>query len=522
MNAGVKHIAAWLSVAIFATFTLIYNIGGRPLWGDEAETAILAVNITKYGLPLNSDGKNLITLYGQTVDSNERHIWTWRPWLGEYLMAASFSLIGKSTTAARLPFAIVGIFCVCALMFLVLRIYGDYNRAALSGLILASTEIFILHVRQGRYYSLIIFGQIWLIYGLYLLLRRRDYSAVPHIAAALTLQFYCNYVVIPGNIIAIGIWAALIHKRHERILNRIGVGAVLFVLAALPWLLYARPWRQGSYAEGVNFLHGVFVYSKEIHFHIFPFTLLILPLIYHIYRRLKAAAAGAPAHETPLSTPMEADIEKLLWLAAPLQVLILSFGPGQNLRYITPVLPVFAIIEAGLLMRYIRQGILRAALIIVLVTSNFISAPLSFDGRHTPRLTVSNLISSITEPYTNRLDDVLRFLRQQGHPGQSVFVFDPEFPLIFYTDMKVIDARLSNSFPADKLPDWIFPVSASGISGKAAIALPESLFKYYDTVSLPVHNSSRRGDIPEPDQYEYFTNREIVPMVVYKRKAVAQ
>lgn len=515
-----------MALFVFAAFTLFYNIGDRPLWGDEAESALLAVNITKYGLPVNTDGNNTITLYGQDVDSNENHIWTWRPWLGEYLMAASFSILGKSTTAARLPFAIAGFISVFALMFLVLRISGDFNKAALAALLFAAAELFILHARQGRYYALIIFGQIWLIYGIFLTLKHDAQPAngpgkwpgILHSAAALSVQFYCNYLVVPGNVIAIGIWAVLVRRRYDGILHRLGLGLVLFVLTSLPWLLYARPWRQGSYAGGGNFIQGVLVYSKEIHFHIFPVTLLLLPVCYYIYHRVRGVVAAS--EEMPIEAdPIEVDIVKLLWLIIPLQVLILSFGPGQNLRYITPLIPVFAIIEAGLVMRYVKPAILRAALTLVLAASNFAAYPL--DHRHEARLTIVNLGRSIAAPYTNRLADVVKFLKNDALPGQSVFVFDPEFPLIFYTDMKIIDARISNSFSADKLPDWVFPVSASGISGKSAIAPSEVINKYYDAVTISVHNSSRVGDAPEPDFHEYFTNHDIVPMTVYKRKAAA-
>ncbi|MBF0553544.1 MAG: glycosyltransferase family 39 protein [Nitrospirae bacterium] len=507
-----------MAVLLFTAFMLFYNLGGRPLWGDEAETALLALNITKYGLPVNTDGRNTITLYGQDVDSNKNHIWTWRPWLGEYLAAASLSLLGKSTAAVRFPFAAAGLMSVVALMFLAFRISGDYEKAVLSTIIFATTELFILHARQGRYYSLIIFGQIWLIYGLYLILKRDTMRGVWHAVAALSLQFYCNYVVVPGNLIAIGIWAVLIRRRYHWLFYRLGVGALLFVSACLPWLLYARPWRQGGYAAGGNFIQGLLVYSKEIHFHIFPITLLILPVIYHIYHRARCVPGAAP------ETPIEADIGKLLWLFAALHVFVVSFGPGQNLRYITPLLPVFAIIEAGLLMKYVKPALVRAVLTIVLVASNFVPVYSAYPlaGRHGARLTIVDLISDITAPYTNRLEDVVKFLKKEAAPDQSVFVFDPEFPLIFYTDMKIIDARLVNSFPVDKLPDWVFPVSASGISGKAAIAPSESLNKYYDAVSIPVHNSNRRGGVPEPDVHEYLTNQEIVQMAVYKRKGMAR
>lgn len=104
----------WLGVAVLAAifalgaFLLFYNLDGRLLWGDEAETAVLARNITRFGLPYTDDGRNVISLYGPSIDNNADGLWTWSPWLQEYIAAASFCLFGPSTWSARIPFAGIG------------------------------------------------------------------------------------------------------------------------------------------------------------------------------------------------------------------------------------------------------------------------------------------------------------------------------------------------------------------------------------------------------------------------------
>jgi hypothetical protein len=49
-------ILAYVLVLLISSFLLPYNLIDRLLWGDEAEIALLAVNITKGGLPKVTDG----------------------------------------------------------------------------------------------------------------------------------------------------------------------------------------------------------------------------------------------------------------------------------------------------------------------------------------------------------------------------------------------------------------------------------------------------------------------------------
>src|SRR5690242_16751128 len=76
---NLKVAALYLVIFSVAAFLFFYNLGDRLLWGDEAETANLAVNITKFGIPKTFDGKNTLTLFGSSVDGNGNGVWVeWR------------------------------------------------------------------------------------------------------------------------------------------------------------------------------------------------------------------------------------------------------------------------------------------------------------------------------------------------------------------------------------------------------------------------------------------------------------
>ena len=90
---------------------------------------------------------------------------------------------------------------------------------------------------------------------------------------------------------------------------------------------------------------------------------------------------------------------------------------------------------------------------------------------------------------------IVAFLRE-AQPGQSVWVRDPEFPLIFYTGLKIMNARLQ---APDNPPYWILPQSASGLFKMTEAPVPESMTLYYDPIVIRVYDSDRFDNVPEPD-----------------------
>ena len=70
-------------------------------------------------------------------------------------------------------------------------------------------------------------------------------------------------------------------------------------------------------------------------------------------------------------------------------------------------------------------------------------------------------VRSVTSDYTDRCEDVVSYPARASRPGESVYVADPEFPLIFYTGLQVIHAGY---FPLPhELPDWFLPVSPCAV-----------------------------------------------------------
>ncbi|MBF0319405.1 MAG: glycosyltransferase family 39 protein [Nitrospirae bacterium] len=502
---------------MFTAFVLFYNLDGRLLWNDEAETALLAGNVIKYGLPkVVVDGKNLIAYTATSADSNEKQVWIWSPWLKEYVAAASFSLLGKSTAAARLPFAVAGFLGVVLFARLVFTMYGSHETAIIAMLFFISSELFILHVRQCRYYSTVIFAEVWLILGLYHLFNARYRRGALHMAMALAVQFYCNYIIVIGNVLAIALTALIANEHNRRLSWRyIASGLAAFTLMAAPWILYARPWVQKGFIYMNFYFNNLRFYAVEVNFHLFPYILLLIPAGYKAFKWGTGGKRLFPAD----NTPRQSAVEFFLWILIPLQLIIFSLAPGQFLRYVTSLIPVVSAIQALLIMRYIKAALVRYVLAGLICLTNFLPVYGLYllNYGHKPAFPIINLVRSIAAPYSDRMEDVIRFLKKEAAPNESILVFDTEFPLMFYTGMQIIDGRLHSEKPIQK-PDWIFLKCVSCMFDIEPMELPASILNGYNRIEIEVHNTKTGGMIPDPDRYEYFSAEDKETFAIYKRK----
>jgi 4-amino-4-deoxy-L-arabinose transferase-like glycosyltransferase len=500
---------AYAAALMFTGFLLFYHLDQHPLWGDEAETATLARNVALFGVPQTFDGTNCILLHG-TVDENTDQIWTWSPWLQEYLAAGSFLWLGPTTWAARAPFALIGWGCVAALALAAWKIYHRHEIALAAMLLLGTSEVFLLHARQCRYYPVAVLAEILFLYGAFLLMaqnRRGAWLA----ALALALQFYSNYIVMVANLPALALLAWMVRKQGGPALLRVAAAAGLALAAALPWILYAHQWKQGAVAGGELQLGKAWGYLAEFHFHFLPLCFLLLPLL----KRFLPATPD-PAGEPEAARPWE---NFLLLLLGSYSVTIL-LAPGFYLRYLLPVLPVACLLAAAWVFRSVPWRALAVALIAGQILSNAFAVVTAYPvrGRHHFRLPLVEYVRGLVPPYADRFTDVLDYLKPGQQPGKMVLSFDPEFPLMFYTPLTVVDANLMG--PAQgRLPDWIFPLPASGVVAQPPAGLPDFLKPHYETVTVDVHDSPLGDGVPEPDLYLYQTATHRRPFVIYRLKA---
>jgi 4-amino-4-deoxy-L-arabinose transferase-like glycosyltransferase len=499
--------ALLLAVTSFGLFT---SLDDRLLWGDEAETALLAQSVLQFGVPRVDDGRNLVGHLG-VRDSNDAGIWIWSPWLDEYVVAASFALAGPSTFSARFPFALAGLACVALLGWIAYRVYRSHELALAAMALLATCVPFLLHARQARYYALAMLAMLLMLFGFQQLVEKNRNGAFP-IALALTVLFYSNYVIVPGSVLGLLAAGALLLRSDRNSAVALLLAIAGFGVLALPWLLYAGFGEQAATLSTQRVLPNLVYYLSEIHFHVVPWVVFALPLFALVNR------SSRMSQPTPAARRGR-EIELAIGLIVLAQLLVLSLSPFRFFRYLTPLLPLLTLVAAAVLHRWLQPAWLRRALVVLLCAGNWIAVASAYplSDQHPAAATPLHFGTSLLHDYRNRLEDVVSFLNTEASDGQSLVVADPEFPLAFYTELRVRDARRAGEWPPPPpYPEWILPLSASGIAVRPPLQLPAQLRASYRELLIETRRSRRGGTRPDPHAYEYFRSEETEALTLYQ------
>jgi hypothetical protein len=504
-----KYSFAFACLFLFSAWTLFYHLGDRLLWGDEAETALLGINITRYGIPKAIDGNNSLK-YGAGAETNSENVWVWSPWIDEYIVAGSFLLFSKTTLAARIPFALIGFLSVLLFSFVVWKIFRTKEITLLTTLLYVTNIGFLLHARQCRYYSLIFISQVGLIYALSLLFAGRSKYGISVLVGALLIQFYSNYILVLPNIIALLIFGFIISGRYPHFMRTIAISFGVFALGVFPWLLYAKPWNQLG-TLGVYDYSALFVYYvTNIDQYIFPFALFLLPVLHRLLM------GSEPARK--LKNIAERDILLFLLILAPVNVLVVSATPGNYFRYLLPMLPGFILVGSVVLWRYIETLFVRILLVLVLSCTNIFSTVKYFhDDKQIIDISSMKVLSSIASHYENKLSDVVAFFRGNAKHNESILVADPEFPLIFYTEMHVQNVIVDQTIDYNNPPEWILTENASGVL-PTELVVPEEIKHRYDVMYLKVHDTPHGDCRTDPGSFIPYTTDSYKELQILRRK----
>ena len=177
-RAGTRRLALAATLALLAFLTLTFKHISYPLlWHDEGDTVMFASRVLEYGYPKVHGEKNVV--YGlpprisadgrlELLASKDLDAYTGAPWAYYYFGAIGVALAAGAddlytrTAWLRLPFAIVGVLGLGLLLWGMLEAVGGspsrrLGFAAAYWALAAYSVSLILHLREARYYGLIIF-----------------------------------------------------------------------------------------------------------------------------------------------------------------------------------------------------------------------------------------------------------------------------------------------------------------------------------------------------------------------------
>ena len=462
---------AFALVAVIGAVLIFTNLGSDYLWEDEGDTAALASNILKFGVPKAWDGAAFLDCdHGTRL--NRDLVMVTHPWVQYYLTAASFLIFGQNTFAARFPFALAGWLSILVVYFFLWRSIGSRLTAFSAAALLVLSVQFLLYARQCRYCALNMLLICWLFWSFFRMKSTRD--CVLFILASVFLFHTHPYGIAP--VVALGA-LSLIYRPFAMQRRWIWFAAPAIALLTLPWLALSSFSSSGSAlnttlpqspGEFVERCVQAFIECTSVTPLIGSAILFIVAaLLMRSKKKMADEVARDAATTPPESSPalLETnEISILLSVVATVLLYALATAITQSsdslwlvgMRYASAVLPLAAMAAAILIAKVSRGnpliglslllvfGLTKLAQLTPWVAANP-SGLIHFGkysvGAHVPAKIVDRFLGAGLLMYVRDLwhenpgtvAKSCKFLRENAKPGDVVIVNYGMEPTYFYT-----------------------------------------------------------------------------------------
>jgi 4-amino-4-deoxy-L-arabinose transferase-like glycosyltransferase len=459
-------------VAIIGALLIFTNLGADYLWEDEGDTAALAVNILKFGVPKAWDGAAFLDSdHGARL--NRDLVMVTHPWIQYYLTAASFLVFGQNTFAARFPFALASWMSIVFVYFFLWRTTGSRLTAFFAAALLVLSVQFLLFARQSRYSALNMLLVCWL-FWIFFEMKSVRHCALFILAAALLFHTH-PYGLAP--VIALG-GLSLFYRPFATQRRWIWFAAPAIAILTLPWLALSSLSSSGSalnttasqsIGEFVERCAQAFIECTSVTPLIGSALLLLLGAL---FVRLKKKETPSEEPSNPAMAPAESTAacletnETSILVSVLATIVLYALGTAitqssdslwlAGMRYASAVLPVAAM-AAGIAIAKVSRGnpliwlpllfvfgFTKLAQLTPWVAGNP-SGLIGFGkysvGAHVParvvdRLFGTGLLSYVRDLWRENPGTVAKsckFLRENAKPGDVLIVNYGMEPTYFYT-----------------------------------------------------------------------------------------
>jgi len=528
-----QGLAFPLLVLVVGALLFFCRLDDIYLWQDEAETAIVSRNLLAFGLPLSTDGTNWVQQAGRSfVEFTADYVWLYHSWLQYALTAVSFGLLGPTTLAARLPFALFGLATVALLYRLVLRWVADERIARVATVLLVLCVPFALLLRQCRYYAPSAFFTL-LMLDAYLHLREGTHWGIPYFVLAAVLLYHSHYGAFFPSVVALGVDMLVSRERRDG-WCRFLTALALITAFVLPWAQFMRvlyrgqPFRLDRFAAHVG-QHVVYITAW-----VFPLALVALLLI--------AWGRSQRGGELALS-PQQAGFCRLASIVVVINVLMLSAAAAFDwvfFRYIAHLIPLLlamlAIVIVLVMERWPVGGY--GLLALLLVCNGLHMVPYGLPGVRDLewnalwsesgafqaldevwnkagrfRSSLWMYAQELTHSYDGPNEGLTGYLSAHAKPGQTLLVNYEDLPLVFYTDLHVLGGLSGHGLSDGTQPDWVVDRQHGPYRDQLAAVVEAGS---YERIEIP-YPDIRWENRPEPGGHQYLTVQGEENVVLYRR-----
>ena len=271
-----------LLITTMAGLFCLTSLGNRYLWQDEASTAVGARNVLKYGYPSYWDGRSYADDPGD-IAGRVKGFYTVHPPLPYYLSALSFALLGPGTATARLPFSLLGVALVPLLYAYIRYTFRDQSVAHLTILLFTLNIPMLLHVRQARYYAILMFAGIWFLFAYQQMMDEQKKTALWHMTLAAVAMFFTHYTSFAALMLAVTVHWLWIYR--GRYFGQFFRSMLITAIAAFAWLVFTKLYSTTNAMNYAAVTLGHFSFHtlsehvtrflKSINDYMFPLVMLI-------------------------------------------------------------------------------------------------------------------------------------------------------------------------------------------------------------------------------------------------------
>jgi hypothetical protein len=501
LKTNIERISTFIIIGLLlcASLLMLMNLGNHYLWQDEAETALLGKSILAHGLPYGTDGNNFFSQQ-QGAEYGTNYLWRWNTWLPLYMSAGSFALLGAGTFSARLPFALFGVATVFAAYLFAYELWNSRRTALISAALLTFCVPFLLLCRQGRYYSLSAFFAVIGLYFYTRITREKPY-AIPLYLLSFFLLFHSNYVHA-----ACLLCANLMHSlitRHKAVRSYLHTFLGAFLIVS-PWFIWLSGINYNIEKGGTNFRWDNFwlnliAYCHDLYTYLFPLPVLVL---------LALCAVAVPAFRAltkrDLPLPAWSPVAIPLFFVVVALAVDAAIAPFPFFRYLAPIIPVMLIL-AGFIIE-------------LACTLHPVAwlAPVSLFIAIQP---LPDFFFELTHDYNGPVGGIVKFLKANAKPGDTVAITYDDLPVKFYTELRVVGGMTGEELSPARRAEWV-------IIRKYSVADQDVIVRRYLKQNMDWGNYQEikinSPDIPSenresPDYHQYRTVRGEDPVVIFKK-----
>jgi len=306
---------------------LLFRLGAVPLLGpDEPRYTRVAVEMRRSG--------DLVT---PTLQGRP---WLEKPPLYYWLAAASFSALGETETAARLPSVAAGLLLVGVTALVGARLYGGV--AGLHAGFALGTSVLAFAYARAAAMDMLLAATVTVAIGLLglRLLGMAGRFALPAAGVAMGLATLAKGplgVLLPALVAG----AYVVAGRDWTLLRRLvsPTGALLLLLVAAPWYVLVYRAQGQAFVDVFLLDHNVQRFTSTVHHHPGPWHYYIGIVLLGLFPWSGLLVPGV-AGLRPRASP--SDLYVALWFALPF---VFFSAAGSKLPgYILPCLPPLAIL----------------------------------------------------------------------------------------------------------------------------------------------------------------------------------